>query len=87
VLTLAAVVGTVCALAGIGLGWVAAQIADHLAASRLPDFPFKPESFFVVPGWLLLGALAFGALFAVLGAIGPARAAARADPREALTQG
>jgi ABC-type antimicrobial peptide transport system permease subunit len=52
----------------------------------LPDFPFKPESFFVFPAWLWLAGIGFAALFAGLGAAGPARRAARTDPAQALTR-
>ncbi|MBI5533178.1 MAG: ABC transporter permease [Deltaproteobacteria bacterium] len=87
VLSLAAVVGAVCGSIGLAIGWMAAFVADHVASARLPDFPFKPESFFAYPWWLVCGAVVFGALFAIVGAIGPARAAAKVDPREALLQG
>jgi hypothetical protein len=87
VLSLAAVVGCACGALGLAVGWMAAGVADYLAATRLPDFPFKPESFFAAPAWLVVGSVAFGALFALLGAFGPARAASRVDPREALLQG
>jgi ABC-type antimicrobial peptide transport system permease subunit len=83
-LALAAVVGCVYAVGGLSLGWLATMLADWLAATRLPDFPFKPDSFFSFPAWLTLGAVGFGALFAVLGALGPARRAASADPRDCL---
>ena len=83
-LSLAAVVGSLYALAGLGLGCLATVLADWLAATRMPDFPFKPESFFSLPWWLLAGAVGFGALFAVVGALGPAWRAAGADPRDGL---
>jgi putative ABC transport system permease protein len=83
-LSLAAVVGAVYASLGVLLGWLATLLADRVAATRLPDFPFKPESFFALPWWLVLGAVCFGALFAVFGAFGPARRAAAADPRDCL---
>lgn len=87
VLSLAAVVGLACAAVGLGVGWGLALIADRVAATRIPDFPFKPESFFAYPLWLVAGTLVFGVLFAVLGAVGPARRAAKSDPRDALLQG
>ena len=83
-LCLAALVGTLYAAGGVLAGWIATLVADWVAASKLPDFPFKPDTFFAFPPWLVAGALAFGALFALLGAFGPARRAARADPRTAL---
>ncbi len=61
--------------------------ADVLAARKLPDFPFKPASFFAFPLWLWGVGLGFAALFAVLGALGPARRAARVDPAGALQGG
>jgi len=87
VLSLAAIVGLVCATIGLGIGWLAAVAADRLAATRIPDFPFKPESFFAFPAWLVGGAILFGVLFAVVGAAGPARKASKIDPRDALLQG
>jgi ABC-type antimicrobial peptide transport system permease subunit len=87
VLSLAAVLGAACGAVGLGIGWGAALLADWLGASRLPDVPFKPDTFFLYPWWLVAGCVAFGALFALVGAYGPARAAAKVDPREALLQG
>jgi ABC-type antimicrobial peptide transport system permease subunit len=70
------------------VGVVAAYLlslgADYLAATRLPDFPFKPETFFSFPGWLIAAALGFAAAFALLGAFGPARRAGKVDPAAAL---
>jgi hypothetical protein len=83
-MTLAAVVGVIGGVSGVVLGRVAALAADTVAASRLPDFPFKPDSFFAFPAWLVLGSVLFGALFSVIGAAGPARRAAKIDPRENL---
>ncbi|MCU0690246.1 MAG: ABC transporter permease [Polyangiaceae bacterium] len=85
-LTLAAFVGTVYAAVGVGVGWLATRVADALASEKLPEFPFKPDSFFAFPPWLLAGSVAFGALFALLGALPSALRAASADPRETLAQ-
>jgi ABC-type antimicrobial peptide transport system permease subunit len=60
------------------------KVADHLAATRLPDFPFKPDSFFSFPWWLIVAGLVFASLFAALGAVGPARRAGKVDPAAAL---
>jgi len=54
------------------------------AARKLPDFPFKPASFFLFPWWLGALGLGFAALFAVVGAFGPARRAAKVEPAAAL---
>jgi ABC-type antimicrobial peptide transport system permease subunit len=55
-----------------------------LAARMLPEFPFKPDTFFLVPAWLPVLGLALGVIAAVAGAILPARRAARIDPARVL---
>lgn len=84
-IALAAVVGVAGGGAGLVIARVIAFIADRLAKTSLPDFPFKPESFFGFPWWLAAGALGFGALFAVLGALGPSLRAAKVEPAAALS--
>lgn len=85
-LGLAAVVGLGGGLLGAFVARLGAFVADLLAASKLPDFPFKPATFFAFPAWLVLGGAAFGAAFAVLGALSAVRRAARLDPAEALVE-
>ena len=82
--TLALVVGALGGAVGAGVARVAALVADWRGRVDLPDFPFKSDSFFVFPWWLWLVGIGFAALFAVLGAAGPARRAARTDPAEVL---
>lgn len=83
---LAAAVGVVGGALGLAAARLLALIADVAAAKRLPDFPFKPSSFFAFPWWLWALGLGFAALFAGVGAWGPARRAARVDPASALSQ-
>lgn len=83
-LSLALVVGAAGGAAGAIVARLAALVADWRAAVDLPDFPFKPRSFFVFPWWLWLAAIGFAAMFALLGALGPARRAARTDPAHSL---
>lgn len=83
----ALVAGAVGAAAGILLAAGGAFLADLLAARLLPPFPFKPDSFFLFPWWLVPAAFAAGVLSAVAGAFFPAAAAARLDPARALTGG
>lgn len=64
---------------------LAALGADRLAARLLPDFPFRPESFFVFPPWLWAAAAGVAALAALLGALSPAAAASRVDPVRAIS--
>lgn len=66
--------------------FAAAQLADIAASRYLPDFPFKPESFFVFPGLLLVSGFFLGVLAALFGALGPVLKAARQEPVEALAE-
>lgn len=84
-LSLAAVVGLSAGAVGLVVARVLAWGADRLAAEKLPDFPFKPDTFFAFPWWLWVVGVGFSLLFSVFGAIGPARAASNVDPAKALT--
>lgn len=84
---LALAVGVVGGGVGLALARLAAFGADWAAAHRLPDFPFKPSTFFDFPWWLAVGGVGFGALFAAVGAWGPARRAAKVEPAAALAGG
>jgi len=83
ILALALVVGLSAGAVGVLTARIAALIVDVVAAKKLPDFPFKPATFFAFPGWLWAAGLGFAALFAMLGAFGPARRAARVAPAAA----
>ena len=71
------VVGAACARL-LALG------ADRIAARLLPDFPFRPESFFSFPAWVPALAVAVALLAAVLGALAPPAIAARVDPARTI---
>jgi putative ABC transport system permease protein len=81
---LALTVGVSAGAVGVLVARLVAVGADYLARTRIPEFPFKPQSFFSFSPGLVLGALGFAALFALLGAFGPARRAGRVDPAAAL---
>lgn len=81
----AAFIGLIGGLLGIAAGIGAASLADYVA-TQLPDFPYKPETFFAFPPWLWLAALGGSMFFCLFGAFFPANAAARQDPAAALTQ-
>jgi putative ABC transport system permease protein len=83
-IALALTVGILGGAVGAGVAWLMSKGADWLAATRMPDFPFKPKTFFMFPPWLVAGALGFAALFALIGAFGPARRAGKVDPAAAL---
>jgi putative ABC transport system permease protein len=81
----ALVIGLGGGVSGTALALVGGALLDVLARSRLPDFPFKPDTFFAFSPLLLAGATALGVAAALLGALVPALAASRADPARALS--
>ena len=85
VLAEAALVG----LAGGAVGVVAARLAalgaDRAALHFLPDFPFRPETFFSFPAWLLALGVGVSLAAAVVGALAPAALAARVDPARSVS--
>jgi len=80
----AAVVGMVAGIMGLATAVAAGAAADAFAASRVPDFPFKPESFFAFSPWLLAAVLTLAVVACVIGALPPAFRAASGDPSAAL---
>lgn len=85
-LTEASLVGCAGAFIGIVSGLVVSFIVDALASRFLPPFPFKPDSFFLFSPGLFAIAFGVGTAAALLGAFGPARAAANLDPVAALAE-
>jgi ABC-type antimicrobial peptide transport system permease subunit len=79
-----AAVGLAGGLLGAAIARLVALGADRVAARLLPDFPFRPETFFSFPAWVLGLAVAVALLSAVLGALAPAALAARVDPARTL---
>ena len=77
-------IGLAGGIAGTLLAIALSLAADRLALSTLPDFPFRPGTFFAFPPWLPALGLVAPALAAVLGALAPAAAAARIEPARTL---
>jgi putative ABC transport system permease protein len=82
----AAATGLTGGIAGIALARLAALVLDRLSRTHLPDFPFKPQTFFHFEARQVLLGLGVALAAALLGAFLPARAAARLDPARALTE-
>jgi putative ABC transport system permease protein len=81
----AASLGIMAGTAGLVLSLGAARLFDMVSASYVPDFPYKPTTYFVFPWWLVAAALGFAISFCVLGALLPARRAARMEPARVLS--
>jgi hypothetical protein len=80
----AGVVGLIAGGLGSLLAVLASTVFDSASAAFVPDFPYKPETYFEFPPLLFLVALVFAVSFCVLGAALPARRAARTDPASVL---
>ncbi len=87
VLMQAALLGIFGAVLGGAAGRLLAALLDLAARVFLPEFPFKPESFFVMPVSLFLAAAGAAILAALLGAFWPALRAARASVARTLAEG
>ncbi|HET6344349.1 MAG TPA: FtsX-like permease family protein, partial [Myxococcota bacterium] len=73
----AAVLGLAGGVAGVGAARLVALAVDASVRTFLPNFPFRPESFFVFPWQLYAGSLLAAVVATSLGALWPALAAAR----------
>jgi putative ABC transport system permease protein len=78
-------VGLAAGLVGLLLAWGASLVFDAVSANYVPDFPYKPTTYFEFGPQLVMLALGFAAGFCVLGAFLPARRAARMEPAAVLT--
>jgi ABC-type antimicrobial peptide transport system permease subunit len=86
VLAEAAATGLAGGVFGVLFARTAAFLLDRLARTGLPDFPFKPHTFFHFEPHHVAVGLAVALAAAQLGAFLPARAAARLDPAKALSE-
>jgi putative ABC transport system permease protein len=84
ILAEAAVVGFLGGGVGTLGAWAVARGVDFVSSSYLPNFPFKPDTFFAFPLPLLGGGAALGVLAALAGAYFPSRRAAAMDPARTL---
>ncbi len=84
VLAEAATLGAVGGILGTGVAVAAAMAIDLAAAKLLPQFPFKPDTFFQLPWSLVAGGMGLGVLSSLAGAWFPSRHAASIDPARTL---
>jgi len=86
ILAEAAVTGVFGGALGVLLARAGAFLIDRIAHSGLPQFPFKPETFFDFRPTHVLVGMAIAVAASLAGAFFPARAAAALDPARALTE-
>jgi ABC-type antimicrobial peptide transport system permease subunit len=87
ILAEAAVTGVFGGAFGVVLARLGGLVMDRLAHTGLPEFPFKPETFFDFrPSHVILGVV-IAVAASLAGAFFPARAAAALDPARALSEG
>jgi ABC-type lipoprotein release transport system permease subunit len=82
----AALLGLASGVIGIALAVLAALGVDLLAANYLPDFPFKPDTFFDFHWIVFVSGVVFSVAFCVMGGFLPAERAAKMAPARALAQ-
>jgi len=80
-----AALGLFAGVLGLLIAWGASLFIDWISGDYVPDFPYKPTTYFLFEWWILAGAIAFAVAFCVLGAFLPARRAARMEPAAVLT--
>jgi hypothetical protein len=85
VLVEGALIGLAGGVLGTALAAGLSVLADRAALRLLPDFPFRPDTFFAFPPWLLALGVAVPAAAAVLGALAPAALASRVEPARVLS--
>lgn len=69
---------------GVALAILCGKLTDFFAAKFLPDFPFKPASFFIFEPSIWGIAIVCGVVFCMIGAWAPAARAAGMDPARAI---
>jgi len=82
----AALIGLVSGLIGSVAAVIGSFAVDWASAAVVPDFPFKPTSWFAFEWWIFALAVGFSVLFCVVGGWLPARKAAQMEPAAALAQ-
>ncbi len=82
----AALIGLVSGVLGSVVAVGGSLFVDWASAAFVPDFPFKPASWFDFEWWIFAQGIGFSVLFCVVGGWLPARKAAQMEPAAALAQ-
>ena len=70
--------------AGVALGWTIGHLINFGANVYLQRQNLPPQTIWLVPWWLVLGAIAFSLIVSLLAGLYPAARAARLDPVQTL---
>ena len=81
----ALILGLFGGIAGLIVGTGVIHLVDYLFATQVGEFPFKPDSLFIIDAWMLAAGVGVAILFCWLGALFPAIRASHIDPAEALS--
>lgn len=81
----AVMLGIVSGLMGVLIGGGVAHVADWIALKHIPDFSFKPDSFFSIPLWLVVGSCLLAGALSVLSALPSAYRAYKLEPAIAVS--
>jgi putative ABC transport system permease protein len=80
----AGVMGLLGGMLGVGLGWTMGRVINAGTNIYLKRQAMPAETFWAVPWWLVLGAIAFAVVVSLISGMYPASRAARLDPVQAL---
>ena len=81
----AGLVGIMSGIVGVVLALLSSQVIDYISRYYVPDFPYKPSSYFVFDAGVVVTAVLLSVGFCMLGAYFPASRAAKVDPARVLT--
>ena len=82
----AAIIGIVGGGLGVLLAVGAGAALDYVSAHAVPNFPFKPKTWFDFKTWIWMSGIGLSTVFCIVGGYLPARKAAKLEPAAALTQ-
>lgn len=80
----AAVMGLAGGVLGVAMGWLLGQAINFGTNIYLQRQELPPETVWLAPWWLVLGAIAFSILVSLISGLYPAARAAKLDPVQAL---